>query len=153
MMKAELNSRGDDFEKRLQRVPQNELPSTWRKEILTAANQAASVPHAPRPTPPGFLAILFRQLSALTHPRLAVWSGLAATWIVIAVMNFSARDNSQVSTAQHPLPSPDTMQALRQQKLYFLAELAGQPAPRETIRPKTVPVGPRSQRRDETFAV
>jgi hypothetical protein len=153
MMKEDLNSRGDDFEKRLQRVPQNELPSTWREEILTAANQAASVPHAPRPTPSGFLAILFRQLSALTHPRLAVWSGLAATWIVIAVMNFSARDHSQISTAQHPLPSTDALQAFREQKLFLLTELASPTTPRETIRPKTVPVGPRSQRRGENYAV
>jgi hypothetical protein len=142
----------DDFEKRLQRIPRNEIPSTWREEILTAANQAASSSQSAHP-PHGFLATLIVQLSTLTRSHRAVWSGLAATWIVIAVMNFSARDHSQVSTAQHPLPSPDTMQALRQQKLYFLAELAGQPAPRETIRPKIVPVGPRSQRRDETISV
>jgi hypothetical protein len=143
----------DDFEQRLQRVPRSEIPSAWREEILTAARHATSSVHAPRPVSHGFLATLFGQLSALTRPRRAVWASLAATWIVIAVVNFSARDHSQVSTAQHPLPSPDALQALRQQKLYFLAELAGQSAPRETIRPKIVPVGPRSQRRDETISV
>jgi hypothetical protein len=153
MMNEEPNSRGDDFEQRLQRVPQSKLPSAWRKEILTAANQAASVCHAPRPTPHGFLASLIQSLATLARPQRLAWSSLAAIWMIITAMNLSSRDHSQVSTAQHPLPSPDTMQALRQQKLYFLAELAGQPAPRETIRPKTVPVGPRSQRRDETFAV
>jgi hypothetical protein len=153
MMKEELNSKGDDFEKRLQRVPQNELPSAWREGILTAASGAVTSARAPRLTPPGFLATLFGQLSALTHPRLAVWSGLAATWIVIAVMNFSARDHSQISTAQHPLPSPDALQAFREQKLFLLTELASPTTPRETIRPKTVPVGPRSQRRGENYAV
>jgi hypothetical protein len=153
MMNEELNSKGDDFEQRLQGVPQSELPSTWREGILKAANQAASSPHAPRPTPHGWLASLILQLSALTRPHRAAWTGLAATWIVIAVMNFSARDHSQVSTAQHPLPSPDAMQAFREQKLYLLTELAGQTTPHETIRPQAVPVGPRSQRRDETFAV
>lgn len=151
-MNEELNSKGDEFEQRLQRVPQNKLPSAWRAEILTASNEAATSSPAPRPAPHGFLATLFGQLSALTRPRHAAWAGLAATWMVIAVMNFSARDHSQASTAQHPLPSADVMHALREQKLLFLAELAGQPAPHETIRPQFLPVGPRSQRRDEFFS-
>jgi len=143
----------DDFEKRLQRQSPREIPGPWREEILSAANRAASSPHAPRPTPHGWLATLTQLLSAALRPRRAVWGGLAATWIVIAVMNFSARDHSQVSTAQLPLPSPDAMQAFREQKLYLLTELAGQTTPHETIRPQAVPIGPRSQRRDETFAV
>jgi hypothetical protein len=152
-MNEELHRSSDDFEQRLQRVPQSEPPSAWREVILTAASDAAPSAHAPRPTPHGFLASLIQSLTTLARPHRLAWSSLAAIWMIITAMNLSSRDHSQISTAQHPLPSPDALQALRQQKLYFLAELAGQPAPRETIRPKTVPVGPRSQRRDETFSV
>jgi hypothetical protein len=152
-MNEELHRSSDDFEQRLQRVPQNEPPSAWREGILVAAKKSAAPVHAPRSTPHGFLTSLIQSLTTLARPQRLAWSSLAAIWMIITAMNLSSRDHSQVSTAQHPLPSPDTMQALRQQKLYFLAELAGQPAPRETIRPKTVPVGPRSQRRDENYAV
>jgi hypothetical protein len=153
MMKEELNSRGDDFEQRLQRVPQYEPPSAWRGEILATAKKSAASVHAPRPTPHGFLASLIQSLTTLARPQRLAWGSLAAIWMIITAMNLSSRDHSQASTAQHPLPPADVMQALREQKLLFLAELAGQPAPRETIRPQPVPIGPRSQRRDETFSV
>ena len=136
----------DNFEQRLQRQPQREIPATWREVILSVAKSAS------RPSP---LASGLRLLSSLLAPRRAAWTGLAAAWIVILALNIAARDNTlgaQASRTSAPA-SPETMQALRQQRL-LLAELSDRPESRAIAPPKPIIApGPRSQSREKSAAV
>jgi hypothetical protein len=135
----------DDFEKRLQRQSPREIPSTWRKEILTAAQSE-------RPSWHSLFSAFIQQISALSRPHRAAWVGLATVWVVIMAMNLAARDNSTFAGTSSSIPSAETMQALKQQRLLF-AELIERPEPRLTAPSPVHPVGPRSQRREETATV
>lgn len=139
----------DDFEKRLRQLPMTEIPSVWREEILAAAQNASASRHAPRLTPQSFISTLLSQLSSVVRAQRFAWSGLAVLWIVIAAMNLTARDPQAFAVASSPLPTPETLLALRQQKLLLLAELNSQSIAPVADRPKVVPLGPRSQRREE----
>ena len=138
----------DDFEKRLQRVAPREIPSAWREEILTTAQQAQAIrPPAPGARP-GFLATLIHQLSTLIRPQRAAWSSLAAVWLVILALNIATRDSDSAATQTASLPTPETLQALKTQKS-LLAELIDRPAVHVADRSKTIPPGPRSQCRED----
>jgi len=143
----------NDFEKRLQRQPVRPVPSQWREEILDAArNATASVP-TPRPTY-GLLASLRHCLSPLLRPQRAAWIGLAAVWVVIIALNIASHDNSPQAQASRAaaVVSPEALQALQQQRL-LLAELVGRAETYPMNRPKSLPPGPRSQRREASATV
>ncbi len=144
----------DDFEKRLQRVAPREIPSAWREEILTTAQQAESASHPASAARPGFLSTLIYQLSTSLRPHRAAWGSLAAVWLAILVLNLAARDNSATAQTQNfTPPSPQALAAWRQQR----RELAGltDPTPARPIvtTPKQSLPQPRSNRRDEWSAV
>jgi hypothetical protein len=135
----------DDFEKRLQRQSPREIPSTWRKEILTAAQSE-------RPSWHSLFSAFIQQVSALSRAHRAAWAGLATLWVVIMVFNFSARDNSAMVAARPTAPpSPEAIAAGRQQRRE-LASLTEPNQSREIEAPKPRLPQPRSNRRAETFA-
>jgi len=147
----------DDFEKRLQRQPQREIPSMWREKILTAARSAehdAEVFHpASHPTHPGFLSTLIHQLSTLTRPQRIAWASLVGLWLIILGMNFSLRENSSTTiAASTAAPSPEALAAWRRQ-YRALAALTEITPSRPIVAPSkpTIPQ-PRSNRRPEWLA-
>ena len=140
----------DNFEQRLQRQPEREIPATWREEILANAQNAATTVHAPRATHHGFLSTLIHKLSALSLLQRIAWSSLAATWVVIAVMNFSSRDDSNQTIAKTSHPSPEAIAAWRNQRRE-LANLVESPQPRSVETHKPQSPQPRSCRREETL--
>ena len=77
-------------------------------------------------------------------PR-AAWGGLAAAWLVIIALNTASRDTVTISSApvQEAKRSPETLQALREQKRLF-AELVGFGGNHDADTPRFVP-RPRSE--------
>ncbi len=144
----------DDFEKRLQRVAPREVPTAWREKILTTATQQTqSSRHSLPPVRPSFLAIITQQLEKLSRPHRAAWGSLVTIWIIIATLNFSARDHSTANGAHNtPPPSPEAIAAWRQQRRE-LAALAESTPQREFAPPRQPLPQPRSSRHPETVAV
>jgi hypothetical protein len=136
----------DQFEKRLQRLPQCQIPPEWRKEILTAAS-ASAIPQQTKLSLRSSVWSAFNsRLSAFLWPHPKAWAGLAAIWVLIMGLNFATREPRQIElTAQQALPSPQMRELLRQQE-QLLAELIGPNEPPEADRPKTASHQPRSQR-------
>ena len=149
-MKNEETSRRDDetFEQSLREQSVRRIPAAWREGILTNAQNAASTVHAPRATHHGFLSTLTHKLSALSQLQRIAWSCLAATWVVIAVMNFSSRDDSNQTMAKISRPSPEAIAAWRNQRRE-LANLVESPQPRSVETHKPQLPQPRSCRREE----
>lgn len=137
----------DDFEQRLQQIAPRNVPSAWREKILTAAHQAQSVPRRSPASPHNWLATLIAQLATHLRPQRAAWASLGATWLLIALMNLSARNAPELSPVTSA-PSTESLMALQRAKLQLLAELNGHPVPREADRPKPNPMRPHSQRQE-----
>ena len=79
------------------------------------------------------------------RPRFA-WGGLAAAWLVIIALNVASRET--VTTTAGPVPearrTPETLQALREQRRLFAAELVGSAGSHDADAPRFVP-RPRSE--------
>ena len=85
----------------------------------------------------------------LVWPCRQVWAGLAAVWVVILAVNFSASDTELVA-GKSPPPFPEmTMTFPQQEKL--LAELMGPNEPRVAVPLKSFSPRPSSERRFETL--
>jgi hypothetical protein len=86
-------------------------------------------------------------------PRIA-WAGLAAAWLIVIALNIASSDISAAPGAQAgnaPRRSPETLQALREQRRLF-AELVGSGAANDAESPRFVP-RPRSECVPQTAAV
>jgi len=132
----------NDFEKRLQRITPREIPSAWREEILASARRESASRPAPRATIREFLCRCFSTFVPL--PRVA-WTGVAAAWMMILVLNLSGGPEATALAAVTPIAIDQTRLALKQKQL-LLSELAGRTE--TTVQPPPTP-GPRSQRREE----
>jgi hypothetical protein len=104
----------ENFEKQLKRQSVRPVPVDWREDILKTAN-AAAASHASRPAP-SFFSILHSQLAALLWPCPKAWAGLAAVWVVIFAFNYLTADRSEVMVAASPLPTPQMMMAVQEQR-------------------------------------
>jgi hypothetical protein len=133
----------DEFEKRLQRQPIRELPSEWREEILRGATPSS---HSPFVIHHSFLSTLSSRLSTLLWPHPKAWAGLAAAWIVIAVIQFTSSDRTEIIATKAAPPSSDAMVMLQRQN-HLLAELFEEMPLKGTDRPKHGLTQPRSERR------
>ena len=93
-----------------------------------------------------------RARNLLRVPRFA-WIGLAAAWLVIIALQFSARDSTSIPSAAFTQRQPptETLQAVREQKR-LLAELTGLIEKPEGEAPRFVP-RPRTERRRELVMV
>ena len=135
----------DHFETRLQHQSPRQIPVAWREEILSTAQ--AAVP-ATAQTPTSILDYLFSLL--WPHPK--AWAGLAAAWLVIGLLQFAARDHSQVTARAPATPSPETILARREQQRLW-AELAGTSLTGVADRPRDSATRPRSELREESQTV
>jgi hypothetical protein len=148
----------DSFEERLRNQPMRNVPTDWRKDILSAAHAAVTSKQLARDAKPSLLSTLIRQLrgalkpgeggSALLWPSPKAWAGLATVWLVILVLNVSASDKTQSLAMQSPPPSPAMVKLLKEQR-QELAELAGLAVPADVDKPKPDLPAPRSQLRDD----
>ena len=137
----------DDFEKRLQRLPLQEIPPEWREQIL----QGAETPrHSSSVIRHSFLRTLNSQLSTVLWPHPKAWAGLAAVWFIIAAAHFASSDSPTRIARKVAQPSPETL-VLVQQQQRLLAELVGSAFPKDAYRPKHNASQPRSERRMETL--
>ena len=136
----------DDLENRLQRQPMRELPREWRAEILAAA--AAPLPdghtlrgRAALPRRPEFgrsssVALPDHEMSGLTGgngisawPSLRAWAALAAVWLVIFLLHFTAPDQPRLARASSPVSLQSF--ALLHEQTMRMALLLGQTDPTE----------------------
>jgi len=138
---------GDDqFENRLQGLPQRPIPEAWRRQILDAAREPKSRRSITRPA----LLSKFDSLMARwlwPHPK--AWAGLAAVWLLVLGSNFAAREPARPELArQATYRSPQMLEVLREQE-QLLAELVGPIEKPKASRPKHPLPEPRSQRREK----
>ena len=132
----------DQFEKRLQSLPQRQLPPDWRTEILAAARFAV-----PANSHQSLISTLNSKLSTLFWPQPVAWAGLAAIWLLVLGLNLASTDGSSSDMAKQAAPPPAQIRELLKQQEQMLAELVG-PAP-EPDRRKPAAPRPHSRRRDK----
>ncbi len=134
----------DDFEQRLQRVPLRPAPPEWRRESLSAARQSAPAPQAVSPANAmaRWPAWLWRSL----WPCPQAWAGLAALWVVVAVLNVTLRDDSASRATLAPTPSSHLVMGFSEQQR-LLAELIGNAEPILPPPPKVPAPRPHAERR------
>jgi hypothetical protein len=139
----------DDFEQKLQRQPLRQVPGEWREEILREGRRAAvpEIRDADTASLPkwSWLSTINHQLSTLLWPHPKAWAGLAAVWILILVVDFSARDKTPVMAVKSTPPSPEVIVELRQQQR-MLAELIDPRDTSDADRSKSFVPHPRSER-------
>jgi hypothetical protein len=143
----------DDFEQKLSRQPLRQVPAGWRGEILAVADanrQQVRSGEVGRgftsaATRRSWFSTLNAQLSTLLWPHPTAWAGLAAVWILILAVDFSARDKAPVMTEKSAPQPPEMMVELRQQQR-LLAELIGPRDTGEADRSKPLVPQPRSER-------
>jgi len=84
----------------------------------------------------------------LIWPSRRIWAGLAATWILVFVFNFSQRDPSELLARKSPPPSPEMILTFPQQER-LMAELIGPNEPQAVAPSKEFLPQPRSEGRIE----
>jgi hypothetical protein len=135
----------DDFEQKLQRQPLRQVPAKWRAEILMTVESAAGTRRLMLDARPTWLSTINSQLSTILWPHPAAWAGLAAVWILILAVDFSARDKSPTLAEKSAPPSPEVVVELKQQQR-MLAELIGPRDEHDADRSKSFVPQPRSER-------
>jgi hypothetical protein len=140
-----MNEETEQFEQRLSRQTLRQVPAEWRTGIMqaTQANEKSARPSAVNQT--GWRQVVGRELKALLWPNPKAWAGLAAVWVLIAVINFSMRDTTPMTAEMSAPSSPAAVAELRSQQRMF-AELSGQIEPQEADRQKIFPLKPHSER-------
>jgi hypothetical protein len=141
-----MNDENEPFERQLSRQPLRPAPAEWREDILRAARQDGANERVESARQDWF-AMARGRLMALFWPNPKAWAGLAAVWVVMALMNFSIRDPqaADLQLAEKPAPaSPQVAEELKSQRQLF-AELAGLPEVSDADRPKNIPSKPRSE--------
>jgi hypothetical protein len=108
--------------------------------------ESAAAARNPSPvTRLSWFSTLNSQLSTILWPYPKAWAGLAAVWILILAVDFSARDKTPVMAEKSSPPSPEVIVELRQQQR-MLAELIGPRDTRDADRSKSFVPQPRSER-------
>ena len=79
----------DDFEKMLQQQPLKKIPGDWRQDILPTARNAAAA-ETSRPAR-SLLQATLTGWRELIRPCRYAWSGLAALWLVLWLINGQLR--------------------------------------------------------------
>jgi hypothetical protein len=80
----------------------------------------------------------------LVWPCRRIWTGLAAVWILIFVVNISQRDGSQIGIAKSS-PPPEVMMTFRNQQKLLDELLADRSFPVEAEQPRIFSPKPRTE--------
>ena len=140
------------FENLLRRQPLKSIPGEWREDILRqAAGKADGRRIATAREVTTFKAFKC-WLIAWWSPSPRAWAGLAAVWAAILVLNLSGGNGPATTAMANPISPAQMRMALKQQQM-LLIELAGRAEPRPAAAPRATAPGPRSQRREEIWAV
>lgn len=132
----------DDFENELARLEPRPIPTSWRAEILEAANAAArqddvrAEGRAKAVAPPWWRQLLW--------PCPQAWAGLAAVWIIIVALHVTPSPESRSIAQANPGESTERTTALSAQRreLVHLLENPSESRPA----PKPGVISPRTQR-------
>jgi hypothetical protein len=87
------------------------------------------------------VAIPFREL---IWPCRRIWTGLAAVWILIFIVNFSQRDGSQTMMAKSTT-TPEIMMTFRDQQKWLNELLADRSPPMDADQPRIYSPKPRTE--------
>jgi hypothetical protein len=82
---------------------------------------------------------LYREL---VFPSRRLWAGLAATWLLLLLVNFSLRDRSNAATKPAP---PEMTMTLRDQQIFLNELFADRSLPMDVERPRIYSPKPRTQ--------
>ena len=134
----------DEFERKLERQPQRQIPPAWRAAILSAAREASASRPGRRPV----WSAINHLFSTLLWPRPEAWAGLAAVWLLVFGLNFAAREPSREAALRETRPAAQ-MRDLWRQHEQMLAELVGLAERHGMPHRKMPPPTPRSQRRED----
>ena len=129
-----------------------------RREVVTA--EFKSVGQASRLSPSemmkrsetGATPVLRLLWQELIWPSRRIWTGLAAVWVLIFIVNVAQRDPAEVLARKTPASATDAILAWRQQER-MLAELMATTAPAEAEPRKTTLPRPRTESRDRILTV
>ena len=131
-----------DFEKRLKRQPLREIPSDWKKDILSTATQAAEGRSVP---------IACSWWRELLWPCPQAWGALAAVWVVIFGLQFASRQSGTPQSIQVVDATAPTVFALYRENQMLAQSDRHLPAPTPAAEPPKVFVPrPRSEFRITT---
>lgn len=134
----------NEFERKLQQQPMRRIPPQWRSDILRAAH--ADIPSEPRREAQPW----FEELRQWFWPCPQAWAGLAALWVLSAVLQLSTPARPVLRADQPPSNPPSDAGAFAESRK-MLAQFLESPAPATPAveRPKLPVPGPRSERRHE----
>ena len=120
---------------------------TIRREVVAGLNhQDTKAQSLPANLVSWFLGGSNKLWLELIWPCRRIWTGLAAIWILIFIVNFSQRDPSELMARKISPPSPEMVAAFRQQQR-LLAELIGPDETQAAEPPKRYLPQPSSERR------
>src|SRR5215831_1896086 len=105
----------DQFEQQLSRQVMRKLPAEWRGDILSAARATATAPTPARS--PALSSGFLQRLSSVLWPHPAAWAGLAAVWLVVLGLSWSAKEPAAEPLAREGSPrSREWRDALQQRE-------------------------------------
>ena len=120
-----------EFEQQLQRQPMRELPRQWRSQILGAASRNGH-------------STLVDRLSTWLWPHPRAWAGLAAAWVLIFLLHFTAPDEPRLARNSSPMTF-QTLAKMQKQTL-MMAQLLGSLDSGDQPAAAIAPHKPRSER-------
>ncbi len=125
------------------------------RSVVASAPSAVS-PRLPAPpiVPVGWraaLSLLVTPLRGSLRPAPAAWAALAAVWVVILALNFTAPESGSRAVAGHKAPSALQVHLALVQKQLLMGEMAASPEITPPAQPKNASPGPRSDRRNRTL--
>lgn len=129
--------------------PRAGAPSiAWHGQAKSPEAEQCSALQTFRRSLPAFAMKLWREL---IWPCRRAWTGLAAVWLGLLIVNVSTTDSTQLAAKSAVIPSPEMLMALREQRR-LLSELV-QPWPTETPKPpKPAAPAPRSEGMSRTVS-
>jgi hypothetical protein len=117
-----------------------------REAVLGGLNFQPAKPQ--QPWAAGFLSLWLRGPNRLwcelILPSRRMWTGLAAVWCLLFIINVSQRDMAS-GVAGQPVRSPTVMMSWEVQQRWVDELLADRSAPPEADHPRTVPPRPRTE--------
>jgi hypothetical protein len=83
----------------------------------------------------------------LVFPCRRIWTGLAAVWLLLFLVNFSQRDNVSSITGK-PVRSGELIMSLQAQQRWMNELLADRLLPPEVVQPRNFTPKPRTEKRE-----
>jgi hypothetical protein len=121
----------NEFEKQLERQPMREVPRGWRSEILSVACRAEP-------------STLVHRLSTWLWPHPRAWAVLAAAWVLILLLHFTAPDEPRMAGNSSPMTFQTL--AMMQKQTLMMAQLLGSLDNGDQPAAVVAPPKPRSER-------